>query len=240
MHYVMGDIHGCCDEYLRLIDRLKLKDDDELFVTGNAMDIGPEPIRVMQDLMNRHNIIYIVGNHDLMMLKSLRPLDGEITLEAIQRQAQSGKNDELAEWMKNGGIRTLTRFLELDRHEQEDMLCYIEESSVYEETEVGGKTFVIVHAGIRGFDGERELGDYDMDDFLWESADYGRRYFPDEDTYLVTGHTPTTSIREDGQPLVYRGKGHIAVDCGCVFGGRLAAVCLETGEEYYEDSDGKQ
>ncbi len=39
--------------------------------------------------------------------------------------------------------------------------------------------------------------------------------------------------REDKKPLVYQGNGHLALDCGCVFGGRLAAYCVETGGVTY-------
>ena len=51
----------------------------------------------------------------------------------------------------------------------------------------------------------------------------------------MTGHTPTPCIREDGKPEVYIGNGHIAMDCGCVFGGRLAAYCFETEEVIYAE-----
>lgn len=40
-------------------------------------------------------------------------------------------------------------------------------------------------------------------------------------------------IREDQRPLVYKDHGHIAIDCGCVFGGNLAAYCIETGHIAY-------
>ena len=56
-------------------------------------------------------------------------------------------------------------------------------------------------------------------------------------TYIITGHTPTTLIREDGEQLVYEENGHIAIDCGCVFGGKLAAYCLDTGEVYYVEGN---
>ena len=49
----------------------------------------------------------------------------------------------------------------------------------------------------------------------------------------MTGHTPTFLIREDKLPLVYKGNGHIAVDCGCVYGGNLAAYCLDNGKVKY-------
>ena len=55
----------------------------------------------------------------------------------------------------------------------------------------------------------------------------------DENTYLVTGHTPTPTIRADRKPEVYEDNGYIALDCGCVFGGNLAAYCLDTGEITY-------
>lgn len=50
---------------------------------------------------------------------------------------------------------------------------------------------------------------------------------------MVTGHTPTPFIRADRKPLVYEAGNHIAIDCGCVFGGQLAAYCVETGEVTY-------
>ena len=45
------------------------------------MDRGPEPIKVIQDMMMRPNVTYIVGNHDYMMLNTLRRLTVEITEE---------------------------------------------------------------------------------------------------------------------------------------------------------------
>ena len=63
-----------------------------------------------------------------------------------------------------------------------------------------------------------------FEDFIYERTDYERRYYSDPSIYLVTGHTPTQLIRKDMEPLIYEGAGHIAVDCGCVFGGKLAAL----------------
>ena len=70
-------------------------------------------------------------------------------------------------------------------------------------------------------------------ELVFHRADYGRRYFQDENTFLVTGHTPTPGIRGDRRALVYEGHGHVAIDCGCVFGGNLAAYRLDDGEAFY-------
>ena len=64
MRYLISDIHGCYEEYKELLDQIRFSDGDELFILGDAMDRGPQPIRVMQDIMFRSNVTYIIGNHD--------------------------------------------------------------------------------------------------------------------------------------------------------------------------------
>lgn len=85
------------------------------------------------------------------------------------------------------------------------------------------------------FTPEKELDDYELYELLEERADYSKRYYPDENIYLVTGHTPTVYIQGWNNPEVYRQHGHIALDCGCVGGGKLAAFCIETEEVTYVD-----
>lgn len=48
----------------------------------------------------------------------------------------------------------------------------------------------------------------------------------------------------EGNPnpgFIYRYNNHIAIDCGAYYpGGRLAAICLDTGEEFYSSPNGKR
>lgn len=69
---------------------------------------------------------------------------------------------------------------------------------------MGGKRYILTHAGLHHFRPNRPLENYDLEDFLFRLPDYSRRYFPDQSTFLVTGHTPTQSIRRDKQPLTYQ------------------------------------
>lgn len=67
MKYIVSDIHGCFDQYQKLLEKINFSSEDKLYVLGDAVDRGPEPIRLLQDMMKRPNIIFILGNHDFIM-----------------------------------------------------------------------------------------------------------------------------------------------------------------------------
>ncbi len=233
MTYVISDIHGCYEEFMQLLDKIEFSEQDTLYILGDAMDRGPEPIKTIQEIMSRPNIWYILGNHDFMMWATLRRLAVEVTEESL-----SALNTDTMltyyNWMENGGEITAKQFRALSRDEQANILDYLEDASAYEIVEINQSRFVLVHAGIASFDPQKSLDEYELDDLLWERADYERTYYPDSNTFLVTGHTPTASIWD--KPLIYAQHNHLAIDCGCVFGGNLAAYCFETGQAVYVPS----
>lgn len=112
-------------------------------------------------------------------------------------------------------------------------MAFLEDFELYEELVIKGKRYLLVHGGLGHFSPEKEMNEYSLRDLVWDRPNYRRKYF--DDTYLVTGHTPTQTIDENENPgYIYRENHHIAIDCGACFpGGRLAAICLETGEEFY-------
>lgn len=232
MKYIIADIHGCYAQYKALLDAVHFREEDELYVLGDAMDRGPEPIRVIQDLMGRPNAFYILGNHDAAMLTLMGKLAVDVSEESLQALTVQLMREYEA-WLCDGGASTAEQFRRLSREERADILDYLADAPVFDMVQQDGKLYILVHAGIRNFDTEKELDDYEPADFLFEPADYSRKYFPGDRIFLVTGHTYTASIRPDGQPLVYGEKGHIALDCGCVYGGNLAAYCIDTGEIFY-------
>ena len=57
MQYVIADIHGCYEEYMELIEKIGLSEEnDHLYILGDALDRGPEPMKTLLDIMNRRNV----------------------------------------------------------------------------------------------------------------------------------------------------------------------------------------
>lgn len=235
MHYVISDIHGCYDQYIQLLEKIKFTDEDELFVLGDAVDRGPEPIKVLQDMMNRPNVTLVLGNHDFIMYTMMRKLAVEITAENVETHLDAEDLLGYSLWIQDGGNTTVEQFRKLSYAEKKDMLDYIAEASLYEILEHNVKKYILVHAGLANFAPDKDLDDYDLYELLEERMDYTRRYYPDENIFVITGHTPTVLIEGWKKPEVYRKNGHIAIDCSCVGGGRLAAFCIETEEVVYVD-----
>lgn len=234
--YVISDIHGEYDKFLELLEKIKLKETDTLYVLGDVLDRGPHPIKTLLKLMSMTNAICIVGNHELMALECLEFLMKEITDESIE-ETDEKMIDNLITWQYNGSNTTLDEFYDLDADLRHDVIDFIKDFSAYEEVNVAGRDYLLVHAGLGNFSPDKDIEDYSLHDIVWERADYGIRYF--DDTYVVSGHTPTQTIEDNPRPgYIYKKNNHIAIDCGAPFpGGRLAAICLNTGEEFYSSSN---
>lgn len=233
MIYVISDIHGCYDEYMELLEKIRFSDEDELYVLGDVVDRGPEPIKVLQDMMLRPNVYPVIGNHDYVALRILQKLNVEIQEENVDNYLSEKDMLDYFYWIKDGGKTTAEKFQKLSPDEKEEILEYIKEFSLYEEVYLNEKKYILAHADIHGYEDWKSFEDYALADFIFYRADYQKRYSSDENTVIVTGHTPTFLIREDRLPLIYNENGHLAIDCGCVYGERLAAYCLDNGKTEY-------
>ena len=230
--YVMGDVHGEYDKFMELLEKIDLKDEDTLYLIGDVIDRGPHPIKVLQKLMEMPNAIPILGNHELMALQCMNFLMQEITEKTIM-ELDEETLDNFWTWQQNGNDTTLYEYYQLDKEERQDILDFLGEFLLYEELEINGKKYLLVHAGLGNFSPEKEMDDYTIDELVWDRTDYNEKYY--DDVYVVSGHTPTQLIEDNPEPgKIYRANNHIAIDCGsCFKNGRIAVICLETGEEFY-------
>lgn len=234
MEYIIGDIHGCYKEYMALMEKLNLSEEDEVYILGDAMDVGPEPIKVMQDIMNRFNVIYLLGKHDLVFYLLMKGFAGDINEQSSQMS--DAMLARYQQWAAEGGKVTAEQFLRLSKAEKQDMIMFIEETLAFDEVEFEEERYILVHGGLgdaETFDPDKDLEEYELAELTDSAMDYTKRYFDDEDVYVVSGHTPTTSIPGWEKAEVYQENGHIALNTDCVNTGVLAAYCIDTQEVIY-------
>ncbi len=226
MVYVMSDLHGCYEKYVKILEKISLGKKDSLYILGDIVDRGDESMKILFDIMDKPNIKPLFGNHEYMAYSVLKNLTKELTEENCEDLVSAYQT-----WMLNGGDTTLQEFCKLSPRDKEDVLEYISEFELYKELTVSRKDFVLVHAGLGGFSPDKPLEHYSLHDIIWKRCDYDKVYYKDK--YLVTGHTPTFLIDDRCRGKIYRKNNHIAIDCGAVFENNLGAICLDTFEEFY-------
>ena len=231
MIYVIGDIHGSKEKYDEMLSKISPKETDAVFVLGDVIDIGEDSIEILQDMMYRANIYPVLGEHEYMARKILPLITDAKSIDEAKAMLTGDDKADFDKWLTMKSEKTVSDFLSLDSDEKEGIIDYLSEFQAYEEIEANGKTFVLAHAGIDNFDPEKDLEDYSEEDFVFAKTDYSKVYFKNK--YLITGHTPTVAINQKLMGKVYSKNGHIAIDCGAAYGGKLAAICLDALKLYY-------
>ena len=227
----MADIHGQYEAYIKMLELIDFSDGDELYVLGDVVDRGTDPIKILLDMSMRPNVYPIMGNHDYMAYRMLSRLNVEITEENFGSHLTDFDMKSLMLWMGDGGDTTIDGFKALSSDERESILEYLEEFAPYEELTAGGKDFVLVHGGLPDFHPARPLEDYAPTQLLIERPDYSVRYY--DDKYVINGHTPTKNIGEEYAGKIYRANGHIAIDCGAGWDIALGCIRLDDMREFY-------
>jgi hypothetical protein len=69
---VVGDIHGCFDEFAELIRLVGFNDNDVLVSVGDMLDRGPKSWQVCQFFRDRPNAFSVLGNHERRVLGTMK------------------------------------------------------------------------------------------------------------------------------------------------------------------------
>lgn len=257
MIYLIGDLQGCCDALDRLLAEIGFSPSrDHLYVLGDLVNRGPCSLQVLQRLASfGEAATCLLGNHDLHLLAVAhgvrRPHRSDTLgpiLDSPQREAWIGwlRRQRLAVqahgWlMMHAGVvpqwdaaQTLALAAQVEAHLRSDELgaflqvMYGNEPAQWREDLAGADRlrFVInVLTRIRFCDAQGRL-DLSVKDgaqaappglFPWFDVP-GRRT---AGTPIACGHWSTLGLlmRED----------LLAIDTGCVWGGRLTAVRVDGG-----------
>lgn len=61
---VVGDIHGCYDEFQALLDKAGLTEGDAVISVGDCVDRGPDTPAALRFFQEKPNALLIMGNHE--------------------------------------------------------------------------------------------------------------------------------------------------------------------------------
>ena len=225
MTYVVSNIHGNYEKFKQLLSDIRFKDSDVMYILGDMVDYGEDPIGLICDVSMRYNVLPILGEADYNALELLTALDKMLLGSAPDGDALT----KMAEWMANGGATTIEGFKALDADMREGVIDYLSDMALYEEVSVGGKDYLLVHAGISDFDPDASLDDYMPEDFISSPLSPDERYF--DGVTVIVGHIPTSEL--GGSNRIFYGESSIHIDCGAAFDGALGCLRLEDGKEFY-------
>ena len=216
MTYVISDINGNYQKFKELMDNVLINDSDTLYILGDTVDFGDEPMELIEDISMRSNVYAVAGARDYLAARMLYGFDKMLKGGGTP---DASYISEMTEWVANGGQTTLDGFRALDADAREGVLDYLTEMTLYEETVIKGKTYILMSRGIANYDADTDLEDYEPEDFFADDAKAPEI----EDAIVVVGGEVTKSgkIERDGNV--------IRINCGA----KLACLCLENGKEFY-------
>ena len=87
---VVGDIHGCYDELVSLIDLVKLKATDRVVAVGDLVTKGPKNREVLELFRGDDRFLSVLGNHDLALIRHWR---GEHVALKVSHQKAAAELD---------------------------------------------------------------------------------------------------------------------------------------------------
>lgn len=217
--YAVGDVHGRPDLMEMMFDEIERHDAQRpaartlIIMIGDIVDRGPQSREALQLLFDRQrrmpNLLTLLGNHEEMLLRSLR-----------------GDEAELRGWMTVGGAETVASFgleplkpgedalpfvLALQKAVPVDWVEWIKSWPLMYQS----GDYFFCHAGIKP---GVALGRQHRRDLLW-----AREGFMEDERWhggiVVHGHT----ITEDVEIRANR----IGIDTGAYRSGVLSALCVE-------------
>lgn len=262
--YVVGDIHSCYDNLIRVLDAVKFDPNrDHLYSVGDLCDRGPDCEKTLDFILEFYNscpdnIDVVFGNHDIWIYQYLDFKFNSVPISYDVRQC----------WDHNGGVSTMRALSHMCDDKLERLFKFISSMKYC----VSYKGFDIQHTTIKdlsllgGFDkysltlkdamdNSLLAKDYDSWFFSRDAIYQSKAIFGDDahtsggyiktDNILVIGHTPLVFKDKEPKPIFDRDLDLLCIDTGAFvdkarFGmeGCLSIVDLDTLE--WHTSDGRE
>ncbi len=204
-HLAIGDIHGCFDALTKLVEFVKLREDDVIVTLGDYINRGPDSRDVVTWLIEQQHereLYALKGNHEVMLLN-----------------AREAPHDHFGRFLNVGGDATLRSYT-FDGSEgmlediPDEHWEFFESLLPYHQCD----SHFFVHANA--------YPDFDLEDqpdymLYWQKFDSPPRHTSGK--IMICGHTS----QKGGLPKFTEDA--ICIDTCAYRGGWLSCLCVETG-----------
>lgn len=227
MRYVMSDLHGEYDLFLRLMKEIHFSEVDELYICGDVIEKGRDSVKLLKLLLSLPNVHMIMGNHEDSFIQHYNYL---------MRARNDGFDDVLAD------LRSVISGGGGDGHLLDwDTVDAIEELPYYIETD----DFICIHAGVT-------LDEFDrvppMNTVSSLELTSNRRFksadvIPKDSKCVFFGHSATSTVCGEDRIIVYVRQGtegksikdiaKVHLDTCTFISGILGCFCVDTCETTY-------
>jgi bis(5'-nucleosyl)-tetraphosphatase (symmetrical) len=265
--YAIGDIQGCFHAFTALLARLQFDAKrDKLWLVGDLINRGSGSLEVLRWCYQHQNSIKIVlGNHDLHALAVAHQFKKANKSDTLQALFDAPDSDALLTWLRHQPLmvaennyvmvhagllpqwtiaqalshaREVESALQADSYHDffanmygnvpnqwQDDLAGFDRLRVI--TNAMTRMRVCTPAGAMEFSFKGELQDVPIGYTPWFDAPNRQS----QSAQIICGHWSALGLRQRNN--VY------ALDTGCLWGGQLTAMCLETQEITQVDHDAK-
>lgn len=189
MTYFVSDIHGQYELFVKLLEKIRFCENDEMYVLGDIIDKGPCSVKLIKHIMEAPNIHCIKGNHEHMLI-------GEYY--ALMEDSPECFDDVLQVLRQH--------FSEDDEKLTFEMIDWLEALPYY----IEGEDFIAVHAGVPVDECSGELIAPSLampEQLIFDRSFKDPKFAPKGEKCVIFGHTPSTYICGEPKVLAYKKKG---------------------------------
>ncbi|MBO7196009.1 MAG: serine/threonine protein phosphatase [Clostridia bacterium] len=222
MTYVISDIHGHLDLFKRLMAKIALSPNDQLYVCGDIIEKGDDSVKLLRLISSMPNVHCIRGNHE------------EAFLNYYYSQMQESDDCDAV-------LNRLGRYIQGDGHLLTwELVDYIEGLPYYIETD----DFICAHAGVP-LDNSGEIPPLEtvpVQELLYNRKFKNPDVLPKNGKCVFFGHTATSAICGEDKIIAYKKNSNsdslrsyykIHLDTCTFTSGTLGCFCVDSCKAYY-------
>ena len=230
--YVVGDIHNSLIKLNGVLKQISLSYKDNLILLGDLFDRGaaePDPVGVYSRICGLDaRVTWIRGNHDQLLADYIYQYYG----------LPEKKKGSLRSYRYNSFDLMNKRLTEADMLNIADQIMKL---PLQAEMEIDGVKYLFAHAmthnpqaGVTEADAYLE-GTGSEQEYLVKEVDGYVSFVGHHDSSYQKGNLQGHYLDKEPSSVWQNEVGNLyMMDCGCGLpGGRLACICLETGERFY-------